>query len=206
MPPAKSLCQCLFKILSAGFIFLPHFYCLPRPKFLRSESFFFSALSSQTLLLIKQINIWSRGVSTRTQPSQPGDLSDQQSWIQLESLGERNYLSSDKIFLTLWNKFQLENTVQIWHLWGMENTQLWLISWLSHFSSLTLLLECFFRGNLWGAEVLFSVKCWDHRACDLFFFFLFFSFGLKAEREDKPWRRRSAMKLFRTHTNTHFRS
>lgn len=98
MPPAKSLCQCLFKILSAGFIFLPHFYCLPRPKFLRSESFFFSALSSQTLLLIKQINIWSRGVSTRTQPSQPGDLSDQQSWIQLDSLGERNYLSSDKIF------------------------------------------------------------------------------------------------------------
>lgn len=73
-------------------------------KFLGVESFFFLALSSQTLFLIKQINIWSKGASARKEHSQLGDLWDQLSWIQLEILGERDSLSSDKIFLTLWNK------------------------------------------------------------------------------------------------------
>lgn len=50
------------------------------------------------LFLIKQTNIWSKGASARTQPSQPGDLWGQLSWIQLVSLGERNNLTSDKIF------------------------------------------------------------------------------------------------------------
>lgn len=89
----------------------------------------------------------------------------------------------------------------------MENAQLWLISCLSRFPSLLILLGCLCRGNLLETEVLFSAKCWDHRACD-FYFSLFFCFssGLKAEGEDKRPRRRIVMKLFCTHANTSFRS
>lgn len=102
MPPATSF-------LSPDLCPPHHFYWQPCldicfSKFLRLESFFFQALSSQTLLLIKQINIWSQGASTREQPSQPGDLWDPLSWIQLGSLGERDSLSSDKMPLTLCNK------------------------------------------------------------------------------------------------------
>lgn len=172
-------------MLSSDLISFLHFYCLPHPKILSSESFFLSwALSSQTLFLIKQINIWSKGASTRTQPSQAGEPLRP---TELDTAGESGRKEQSQFrwdFLIVWNKFSAGKCSPNLTSFGEENYTAMINFMTVSFFLLDASIRMFFRGNLWEAEVLFhwSVEITGH-VFGLFFFF--FSSGLKQREKSR---------------------
>lgn len=203
MPPAKSLCQCLFKVLSSDFISFPHFYCLPRPKFL--SSVFLWVLSSQTLFLIKQINIWGKGALLGHSPASLGTSQTNRAGCSWR-VWEKGAISVQITFLIVWNKFSAGKCSPNLTSFGDEKctamTNLMTIS----FFLLDASIRCFSEETCEKLRSCFTEVLRSQGMCLVFSPFSFFSSGLKAEREDKPWGGRSAMKLFCTHANTHFRS